>query len=84
MQAIKARLPSRPERVFPPRITTWGKLTPIAAAMLALVSIVELDRAPEEVNSIVDTLVAEGLDAKLDSARPNGVSLPKSTIQVTQ
>ena len=45
--ALKQRLPLPSEPVFPLRINTWGKLIPIAVALLVLSSVVDLQRITE-------------------------------------
>jgi len=62
VQAVKARLPLKPEHVFPLGFNTWGRLTPVAASLLVLVSIVDLQQLAEPAVSAVDEVVVdEGL-----------------------
>ena len=59
--ALKQRLPLPSEPVFPLRINTWGKLIPIAVALLVLASAVDLQRIIE--NPVIEqdeTVVDEG------------------------
>ena len=56
-QAIRARLPARPERVFPLRINIWGRLSPVAVVLLMLLGTVELHRMPQPSTTVVDELV---------------------------
>lgn len=48
LQAVKQRLPLHTEPVFPVRITTWGKLIPIALALLVLANAIDLGRINEQ------------------------------------
>lgn len=57
VQAVKARLPSRCDRVFPLHIDTWGRLVPVAAMLLVLVSIADLQWTPDPVSPSVDEFV---------------------------
>ena len=41
-QAMRARLPMRPQRVFPVQFTTWARLAPAGAALLLLAAVVDL------------------------------------------
>ena len=54
VQAVKARLPAKPEHVFPLGINTWGRLTPVAASLLVLVSILDLSQFAEPAVSELD------------------------------
>ena len=58
-QAVKERIYPRSERVFPLRINVWGKLTPVAATLLVLVSIVDLPRGAEPARLAVDQILVE-------------------------
>lgn len=61
VQALKQRLPLPSEPVFPLRINSWGKLIPIAVALLVLASVIDLDRITERsVVELDDTVVDEG------------------------
>ena len=42
VQAVRARLPQQPWFVFPLRVNLWGRLTPVAAVLLVLLSVVDL------------------------------------------
>ena len=62
VQAVKARLPAKPEHVFPLGINTWGRCTPVAASLLVLVSILDLSQFTEPAVSEPDEVVVdEGL-----------------------
>ena len=61
VQVVKQRLPLRSEPVFPVRINTWGKLIPIAVALLVLVNVVDLGKINDHsIIEIDDSVVAEG------------------------
>lgn len=61
-QAVRARLPGRSVSVFPPQVGALGLLAPVAAILLALVSIVDLDHARRPQPAAVDrSVAAEGL-----------------------
>ncbi len=59
VQAVKQRFPPAYQRVFPVRISTWHRLVPLAALLLALVSVLDLAREPAPVVQAVDDLVIE-------------------------
>lgn len=61
VQAVRAGLPAYPARLFPLRVNRWGRLSPLAATALLLVSAVDLNwmqtPAPREVD---EQVVREG------------------------
>ncbi len=61
VQAVKQRLPLRSEPVFPLHINTWGRVIPIALALLVLASVIDLERITERsVIELDDTVIDEG------------------------
>ena len=65
VQAIRARLPARPELVFPLRINIWGRLTPLAVVLLLLLGIVDLHQIPQPTAAIADErVVAQGVQLR--------------------
>jgi hypothetical protein len=86
VQAVKARLPSRANRVFPLRLNKWARLTPLAASLLVLVSVVDLQRITEPAARVVDEVVAgEGARLREYARRMEdhamGEGLPRSATQ---
>jgi hypothetical protein len=60
-QAVKARHFLSHKRLFPVRLSQWGKLAPIAGALLLFVHVIDLHRFAEPAAPVVDTtLVREG------------------------
>jgi hypothetical protein len=60
-QAVKAGLPVHPGRVFPLRVNRWGRLSPLAATALLLVSAIDLSWMQAPVPREVDEqVVSEG------------------------
>jgi hypothetical protein len=59
VQAVQARLPARPARIFPLHINTWGRLTPVVAGLLVLLYIVDLPQFDGPGYTSPDTVVTE-------------------------
>ena len=88
-QAVRARLPSRPELVFPLRLNTWGRLIPAAALLLVLVGIVEMPSSQQRTQPIDDPLLSsEGTRlreyAQAMQARAQAHELARSEKQAKQ
>jgi hypothetical protein len=61
VQAVKAGLPVHPGRLFPLRVNRWGRLSPLAAIALLLVSVIDLNWIQAPVPREVDEqVVREG------------------------
>jgi uncharacterized membrane protein YqjE len=89
VQAVKAGLPARPRLVFPLRVNRWGRLVPLAAIALVLVSVLDLNRAQAPVPREVDErVVSEGQRlgdfARAMQARARRDELPRSARQAAQ
>ena len=75
VQVVKQRLPLRSEPVFPVRINTWGKLIPIAVALLVLVNVVDLGKINDHsIIEIDDSVVAEGKRLREFAERLGGLA----------
>jgi len=89
VQAIKVGLPARPEMVFPLQVNRWGRLAPLAATALLLVSVLDLDwiHAPSA-HEVDEQVVSEGqrLSAfgRAMEARARRDELPRSAEQAEQ
>ena len=89
VQAVRAGLPINPGRLFPLRVNRWGRLAPLAAIALLLVSAVDLNwmqsPAPREVDEQVvregQRLGAFGREMQERAKRER---LPRSERQATQ
>jgi hypothetical protein len=89
MQAVRAGLPDRPGLVFPLRLNRWGRLLPLAAIALVLVSVLDFDRAQAPASHQADErVVSEGQRlgdfARAMQARARRDELPRSARQATQ
>ena len=63
VQAVKAGLQSRAGAVFPLHVNRWGRLAPLAATALLLVSVVDLNRMQAPVARKVDEqVVSEAME----------------------
>jgi hypothetical protein len=88
-QAVKVGLPVRPEMVFALQVNRWGRLAPLAATALLLVSVLDLDwiHAPTP-HKVDEQVVSEGqrLGAfgRAMQARARRDELPRSANQATQ
>lgn len=89
VQAVKAGLPARAGLVFPWQVNRWGRLSPLAATALLLVSVIDLNWMQAPVPHEVDEqVVSEGQRlgafgrAMQDRARRN--QLPRSARQAAQ
>lgn len=61
-QAVRARLPTRPELIFPLRYNLWGRMIPAAVLLLVLVVIVDLPTPePPQAGSADVLLRSEGV-----------------------
>ncbi|MGQ0749418.1 MAG: hypothetical protein ACT4PS_02675 [Betaproteobacteria bacterium] len=61
VQAVRAELPTRPWPVFPVRVNRWGVLLPLPAAVLLLVSVVDLNRTqPTVAREVDERVISEG------------------------
>jgi hypothetical protein len=58
-QAVRARLPARGGLVFPLRVNRWGRLAPVAATALLLVSVLDLSRIQASAPRTVDEQVVD-------------------------
>jgi hypothetical protein len=86
VQAVNAGLPVHPGLVFPLRVNRWGRLVPLAAIALVLVSVLDLNRAQAPVPREVDErVVSEGQRlgdfARAMQARARAGELPRSARQ---
>ncbi len=60
-QLLRTRLPAKPERVFAMRVPIWGTVTPLAATLLVLVSLIDLPGGAGPAGAGADpAVVAEG------------------------
>jgi len=89
VQAVKAGLPAHPWMVFPLRVNRWGRLAPLAATALLLVSVIDLHRAQTPVSRSVDKPVVRegqrlGAFARAMQARAEHDKLPRSARQAAQ
>lgn len=88
-QAVKAGLSARPGVVFPLHVNRWGRMAPVAAAALLLVSVIDLNRVqtplPQEVD---EQVVGEGRRlgtfGREMQARAKRDELPRSERQAEQ
>ena len=85
IQAIRERMPTR-HLVFPLRLNTWGRLTPVAALLLALVSLVDLRIDFDEAAGPSDVVVADEGErlheyGRRMAERARRESLPRSLAQ---
>jgi hypothetical protein len=89
VQAVKVGLPVRPEMVFPLQVNRWGRLAPLAATALLLVSVLDLDwiHAPAA-HEVDEQVVSEGqrLGAfgRAMQTRARRDELPRSANQAAQ
>ncbi len=90
MQAVRAGLPDRPGLVFPLRVNRWGRLAPLAAIALVLVSVLDFDgaQAPAASHQGDERVVSEGQRlgdfARAMQARARRDELLRSARQATQ
>ena len=89
VQAVKAGLPVHPGRVFPLRINRWGRLSPLAAAALLFVSVIDISwmqaAAPREVDEqVVSEGQRLGAFGRAMQERARRDQLPRSARQATQ
>jgi hypothetical protein len=89
VQAVRAGLPIHPGRLFPLRVNRWGRLSPLAAIALLLVSAIDLNwmqaPAPREVDEQV-VRVGQRLGAfgRAMQERAKRDRLPRSARQAAQ
>ncbi len=89
VQAVKAGLPSRAGMVFPLQVSRWGRLAPLAATALLLVSVIDLNRMQAPVPHEVDEQVVGegqrlGAFGRAMQARAKRDKLPRSERQAAQ
>ena len=89
VQAVKAGLPVHPGRVFPLQINRWGRLAPLAAAALLLVSVVDIRwmqaSMPQEIDEqVVSEGQRLGAFGRAMQQRAHRDELPRSARQATQ
>lgn len=89
VQAVKAGLPVHPGRLFPLRVNQWGRLSPLAAAALLLVSVVDLNWIEAPVPREVDEQVVRegqrlGAFGRAMQERARHDRLPRSGRQAAQ
>ena len=85
-QAVKAGLPARAGLVFPLQVNRWGRLAPLAAAALLLVSVLDLNWMQAPVPHEVDEQVVSegqrlGAFGREMQARARRDKLPRSVRQ---
>ena len=88
-QAVRSKLPARPGLVFPLRVNRWGRLAPLAATALLLVSVLDLNRiqapAPRKVDErVVDEGQRLSAFGREMQARATREKLPRSAKQAEQ
>jgi len=89
VQAVKVGLPLRPDMVFPLQVNRWGRLAPLAATALLLVSVLDLDWIQTPVAHELDEQVVSegqrlGAFGRAMQARARRDELPRSASQATQ
>jgi hypothetical protein len=89
VQAVKAGLPVHPGRVFPLQVNRWGRLSPLAAVALLLVSAIDLNwmqaSAPREVDEqVVSEGQRLGAFGRAMQERARRERLPRSARQAAQ
>ena len=89
VQAVEAGLPARAGQVFPLHVNCWGRLAPLAATALLLVSVVDLSRMQAPVAQKVDEQVVSegqrlGAFGRSMQARAQRDKLPRSARQAAQ
>jgi hypothetical protein len=89
VQAVKAGLPTHPGRLFPLRVNRWGRLAPLAAIALLLVSVVDLTWMQAPVPREVDEQVVRegqrlGAFGRAMQERARRDRLPRSARQAQQ
>ncbi len=82
-QAVRARLPARPELTFPLRLNAFGRVVPLAVLLLAIASMLEFDTVSDPRSPAADSLVVhEGVRlrdyARRMQQRARADGLPRS------
>ena len=88
-QAVRAGLPNYPRRLFPLRVNRWGRLAPLAAIALLLVSGIDLNwlqaHAPREIDEqVVREGQRLGAFGRAMQERASREELPRSERQAEQ
>lgn len=89
VQAVKAGLPVHPGRIFPMQLNRWGRLSPLAATALLLVSTIDLNWMQATVPHEVDEQVVSegqrlGAFARSMQERARREELPHSAREAAQ
>ncbi|MDH3286593.1 MAG: hypothetical protein OEP48_02540 [Betaproteobacteria bacterium] len=89
VQAVKAGLPARTGLVFPWQVNRWGRLSPLAATALLLVSVIDLNWMQAPVPHEVDEQVVSegqrlGAFGRAMQERARRDRLPRSARQAAQ
>ena len=88
-QAIRSRVPTRADRVFPPSLNNWAKLTPVAGGLLLLLLVFDPAQVSDTLSASIDALVVnQGVQlrdyGRQMQSRAERQSLPRSEQQAQQ